>query len=226
MKRAGEAATFSVPELPVNPRVLTRLLSSLDDGSATTSSLASVILTDPALTLAVLRAVLAGTGFPEGTRTFSMEVCVDAVGRDLLQAYAFMRATRQVAGGLTDKAPGPLADAWRHSLLCAELSASLARATGQHAQVCYLAGLLCDVGSLARYRLAGPSTDPTRSTIRLANDRQRSNLKRSGRNRRGLGRARAGFRHSLRMRCACARHRLNCWRTLHSWQGRCGSHWF
>jgi len=167
MKRAGEAATFSVPELPVNPRVLTRLLASLDDGSATTSSLASVILTDPALTLAVLRAVLAGTGFPEGTRTFSMEVCVDAVGRDLLQAYAFMRATRQVAGGLTDKAPGPLADAWRHSLLCAELSASLARATGQHAQVCYLAGLLCDVGSLARYRLAGPSADPTRSTSDL-----------------------------------------------------------
>ena len=163
MKRAGEAGTFSVPELPINPRVLSRLLLSLDDSSSTSSSLARVILTDPALTLAVLRAVLAGTGFPEGTRTFSMEACVDAVGRDLLQAYAFIRATRQVAGGLTDAAPGPLADAWRHSLLCAEISAALARAAGQHAQVCYLAGLLCDVGALARYRLGGLPAEPGRA---------------------------------------------------------------
>ena len=168
MKRAGEVASFSVPELPVNPRVLSRLLSSLDDSSATSATIARVILTDPALTLAVLRAVLAGTGFPEGTRTFSMEVCVDAVGRDLLQAYAFMRATRQVAEGLTDKAPGPLADAWRHSLLCAELAAALARAAGQHAQVCYLAGLLCDVGSLARYRFGGPMADSVRPASDLA----------------------------------------------------------
>jgi signal transduction histidine kinase len=150
MKRAGEGAQLSVPELPANPRVLSQLLSTLGESGATSSSLGRVILTDPALTLAVLRAVLAGTGFPDPSRGFSMEACVDALGRDLLQAYTLLRATRQVAAGLTDTTPGPLTQTWRHSLVCAHAAAALARAASKPEQECYLAGLLCDIGTLAR----------------------------------------------------------------------------
>ena len=84
-----------------------------------------------------------------------MESCVDALGRDLLQAYALLRATRQVAAGLTDLAPGPLMQTWRHSLLCAEAAAALARAANQPDRECYLAGLFCDIGTLARHGAQG-----------------------------------------------------------------------
>ena len=160
MTKAGEGAQLIVPELPANPRVLGRLLSMLGEGGATSSSLARVILTDPALTLAVLRAVLAGTGFPDSSRGFSMEVCVDALGRDLLQAYTLLRATRQVAAGLNDTAPGPLTQIWRHSLVCAHAAAELAHAAGKPEQECYLAGLLCDIGTLARH---GRGSSPVRT---------------------------------------------------------------
>jgi signal transduction histidine kinase len=158
MARAGE---LSVPELPANPRVLGQLLSALGESGATSASLARLILTDPALTLAVLRAVLAGTGFPDSSRGFSMEACVDALGRDLLQAYALLRATRQVAAGLSDATPGPLTHIWRHSLVCAHAAAELARAAGKPEQECYLAGLLCDIGTLARHGAGGAA--PTRA---------------------------------------------------------------
>jgi signal transduction histidine kinase len=116
---------------------------------------ASVILTDPALTLAVLRAVLAGTGYPDPSRGFAMEPCIDALGRDLLQAYALLRATRQVAAGPADSAPESLAQIWRHSLACAQTAAALARVAGKPDQECYLAGLLCDIGALARHGRSG-----------------------------------------------------------------------
>lgn len=155
MSAPGEGADFNVPELPANPRVLGRLLASLDDSSASSAYLARVIQTDPALTLAVLRAVLAGTGFPDPSHGFSMVGCVDALGRDLLQAFVLLRSTRQVAAGLTEATPAALADTWRHALLCAELGAALARAAGEGEADCYLAGLLCDVGALARLRAGG-----------------------------------------------------------------------
>ncbi len=152
MTRAGEEAQLSVPELPVNPRVLSRLLSTLGDTSATSAAIARVVLADPALTLAVLRAVLSGCSDP--ARASSMEACIDALGRDLLQAYALLRATRQVAAGRTET-PEALAQIWRHSLLCAEAAAALARAASLPPQECYLAGLLCDIGALARHVRAG-----------------------------------------------------------------------
>lgn len=150
-----EGAQLSVPELPANPRVLSRLLSMLGDASASSATLASVILTDPALTLAVLRAVLAGSGRADAARAFSVEACIDALGRDLLQAYALLRATRQVAAGAAVTVSDSLAQTWRHSLLCAHTAAALARAAGKPEQECYLAGLLCDVGTLTRYASDG-----------------------------------------------------------------------
>jgi signal transduction histidine kinase len=143
-------------------------LSTLAEPGVSSSALARVILTDPALTLAVLRAVLAGTGYPDASRAFSMESCVDALGRDLLQAYALLRATRQVAAGLTEVAPGPLAQTWRHSLLCAEAAAALARASNQPDQECYLAGLLCDIGTLARHDTDAADQRPERSVRDLS----------------------------------------------------------
>jgi signal transduction histidine kinase len=165
MDKQEEGAQLSVPELPANPRVLSRLLSALGDSQTTTASLARIILTDPALTLAVLRSVLAGAGEYDGSHGFSMEACVDALGRDLLQAFTLMRAARQVAAGLTEPSPGPLADIWRHSLICAEAAAGVARACNKPERQCYLAGLLCDIGALARHRtlerqaVAAPASD-------------------------------------------------------------------
>ena len=157
MTKAGEGVQLSVPELPANPRALSRLLSALGDASASSTMLASIILTDPALTLAVLRAVLAGTGYSRG---FSMQACIDALGRDLLQAYALLRATRQVAAGPSEGAPEHLAQIWRHSLACAEAAAALARAAGKSEQECYLAGLLSDIGALARANGGAQSPAP------------------------------------------------------------------
>jgi len=161
MTKAGEGVQLSVPELPANPRALSRLLAALGDASASSATLASIILTDPALTLAVLRAVLAGSGYQDCARGFSMQTCIEALGRDLLQAYALLRATRQVAAGPNQAAPEHLAQIWRHSLACAEAAAALARAAGRPEQECYLAGLLSDIGTLAR-ATGGTQVRPTR----------------------------------------------------------------
>ena len=74
MKGAGEGTQISVPDLPANPRVLSRLLSTLAEPGVSSSALARVILMDPALTLAVLRAVLAGTGYPNAPHGFDRSV--------------------------------------------------------------------------------------------------------------------------------------------------------
>ena len=95
MTKAGEGAQLSVPELPANPRALSRLLSALGDANA--SSTMPIIGGTTSWLGPVIGAVLLGTVQQLVTVTVSSELNVLVVGVVLV---AFVVAAPQGIIGL------------------------------------------------------------------------------------------------------------------------------
>ena len=138
---------LSPAELPVNPRVLGRLLRVLGNRRAPAGEIAGLVRCDPVLTLQLLT-----TGARDGSgheEAFSLQGYVDWVGASALDALALRQAVRAL-GQRPDVTPrSPLSEVWRRSLLCGLTAEALAERAGQPVEEAYVAGLLHSVGKLA-----------------------------------------------------------------------------
>jgi len=138
---------LSPAELPVNPRVLSRLLRGLGSRRADSADLAGLVRCDPALVLQLL----AAADGPTLNEVFALQDYVEWFGADVLEALALRHAVRGLTRRLEVAPRGGLSEVWRRSLLCALTAAELAQRAGQPADDAYVAGLLHGVGQLAAW---------------------------------------------------------------------------
>ena len=167
-------------DLPVNMRVLTRLLSAFDDSSQSMRALSELTLCDPALALHVLAS--AGPVAPaDPGQAFSMEARVSLLGLDMLHALVYRQIGKQFQGAVAQHPQSALTSIWARSILCAELASGLARGLKKPTAPARLSGLFHLLGQLALLRsrpeiyatvlASGPSpTDLRRAERELFNN--------------------------------------------------------
>lgn len=129
-------------------RVLTRLLSALDDGAVSAHALSGLVLCDPALSLHVL--VSAGPFAPgvDPAQALSMDACIGVLGLDMLHALTYRLLGQQFRSDPTLYPQSVLTRSWARSLLCAELASAFAQALKRPTAPARLAGLLHLLGQL------------------------------------------------------------------------------
>ncbi|HRI90204.1 MAG: HDOD domain-containing protein [Candidatus Accumulibacter sp.] len=133
---------------PSPPQVLLRLLQMVDDDSTTMAKLAGLVEQDPGLCTRVLTAANS-PAIRRGTQLRSIENCLIALGTRLVRSIATCLSVQNLFDERAGTRSVDLSAFWTHSLLVAELSRSLAAASGyQRPDEAYLAGLLHDVGEL------------------------------------------------------------------------------
>ena len=134
--------------VPSPPQVLLRLLQMVDDDGTTMSELARLVEQDPGLCTRVLTAANS-PAIRRGNPMRSIESCLIALGTRLVRSIATCLSVQSL---FDERAAARIVDLsafWTHSLLTAELSRSLAAASGYpRPDEAYLAGLLHDVGEL------------------------------------------------------------------------------
>lgn len=142
-----ERGTFAVPKLP---EAAVRIVALRE--SANAQQLSDVIKTDPALTLYVLRIAVSAPNRPV-MPIVSLSHAVAWLGLDEVANMAF---TLALQAKMLD-VPGHQHKArrlWRHSLASALWSRQLALALGREPGLCYLCGLLHDIGKAVTLREA------------------------------------------------------------------------
>ena len=132
-----------VPQLPALPKVVSRILASLDDEGANTEQLADLVASDPVVSVRVLAA--ANSAVFGGQSTTSVNQAIMRLG---------LARVRQVtvATALIDRFHLPLPfdnlRLWRHSVAVALCAESIAREVGAPTDPAWIAGLLHDIGQL------------------------------------------------------------------------------
>ena len=142
-----ERGSFAVPRLP---EAAVRIVELREDGNA--RELSDVIKTDPALTLYVLRIAASAPNRP-AMPIVSLTHAVAWLGLDEVANMAFTLALQPKMLDV----PGHQRKArrfWRHSLASALWSRQLALALGREPGLCYLCGLLHDIGKAVTLRAA------------------------------------------------------------------------
>jgi HD-like signal output (HDOD) protein/signal transduction histidine kinase len=133
---------------PSPPQILLRLLQLVDDDGTTMTELARLVEQDPGLCTRVLTAANS-SAIRRGKPFHSIEGCLMALGTRLVRSIATCLSVQSLFDERKATRTVDLSAFWSHSLLVAELSRSLATATGYHRpDEAYLAGLLHDVGEL------------------------------------------------------------------------------
>lgn len=133
---------------PSPPQVLLRLLQMVDDDGTTMSELARLVEQDAGLCTRVLTAANS-PAIRRGNPMRSIESCLIALGTRLVRSIATCLSVQSLFDERTATRIVDLSAFWTHSLLTAELSRSLAAASGYpRPDEAYLAGLLHDVGEL------------------------------------------------------------------------------
>jgi HD-like signal output (HDOD) protein/signal transduction histidine kinase len=133
---------------PSPPQVLLRLLQMVDDDGTTMTELARLVEQDPGLCTRVLTSANS-PAIRRGNRFRSIESCLIALGTRLVRSIATCLSVQSLFDARAATQTVDLSAFWTHSLLVAEISRSLAAATGYHRpDEAYLAGLLHDVGEL------------------------------------------------------------------------------
>ena len=138
-------------DLPVNVRVLTRLLSAFDDSSQSMRALSELTLCDPALALHVLTSA-GPVAAVDPAQAFSMDAHVALLGLDMLHALVYRQIGRHFQSGAAHHPQSVLTSIWARSILCAELAAGLARGLKKPTAPARLAGLFHLLGQLALLR--------------------------------------------------------------------------
>ena len=142
---------------PSPPQILLRLLQMVDDDGTTMAELARLVEQDPGLCTRILTAANS-SALRRGNPLRSIESCLLALGTRLVRSIATCLSVQSLFDERTATRAVDLSAFWTHSLLVAELSRSLAAATGyQRPDEAYLAGLLHDVGELILLSALGES---------------------------------------------------------------------
>lgn len=147
-----ESLLSQAAQLPSIPKVVQELLTSFDDPTVDTATIASKIALDQALTAKVLR--LANSSFYGGTRRIaSAQDAVVFLGQDALR-------TLVLASGVTGAFKAPpgfdLNQFWRRSFIVAGLCKWLVRRgelKSRNPETAFTAGMLHDVGNLLLHTL-------------------------------------------------------------------------
>lgn len=140
-----EHGTFAVPKLP---EAAVRIVELREDASA--QQLADVIKADRALTMYVLRIAASAPNRP-ATPIVSLTHAIAWLGLDEVANMAFTLALQPKmldVAGHQRKARR----LWRHSLASALWSRQLALVSGREPGLCYLCGLLHDIGKAVTLR--------------------------------------------------------------------------
>lgn len=162
-----------VPQLPALPKIVARIVASLEDDSLNTDTLAELVEADPAISMRLLAAASSAAFGAHGTTSV----------RQALMRLGIARVRQiVVATALFDRYKLPLPfdclRLWRHSLAVALCAEDIARYAGLHAETAYMAGLLHDVGQLLMF-VADPVDYSEILRQQIADDRPLVEIERS-----------------------------------------------
>ncbi|HSM28780.1 MAG TPA: HDOD domain-containing protein [Thioalkalivibrio sp.] len=143
-------ARRAADELPSLPQVLSSILDALQDDDADLQNLSTIILQDIGIT-AKLIAVANSSVHYRGRHCASLERAVLNLGLSTVKTVAITAAVQQVFDQFSQRRQGFLKGVWRKALTTASLGQALAALTRYpRPEEAYLAGLLVDIGRLAR----------------------------------------------------------------------------
>lgn len=147
----AKSVASSVKELVSLPRAYHRISHMLDDPRASSADIGKIISHEPALAARILRLVNSAY-FNLPTRIESIPLAITILGdrslRNLVLATSVTSAFAKISTRLVD-----MSDFWHHSVYCGLMARGLShRFDKRHAEQCFLAGLLHDLGKLVIYQ--------------------------------------------------------------------------
>ena len=145
LERVSAAAENNTLDIPAMPQAAMEASRLLKDPDADIADIAKIIERDPGMAANVLRfanSVMYGARFPIDT----LDRAISHLGMRHMQTVVLQIAMNRISGDVEARAYAQLE--WRHALACAMISRHLARLFRLDPELCYLAGLLHDIGRL------------------------------------------------------------------------------
>lgn len=154
MKSLIDAALADIDKLPAFPALVNRVLTMVSNPDADIKALAEEISMDPGITAGVLR--LSNSAYYKPSRQIrSVQEAIVTLGLRTVKDIILVTASKGILKKELEGYRMEAKELWDHSLLVAEISATLAREKKGKtpADVAFTAGLLHDVGKvvLANY---------------------------------------------------------------------------
>lgn len=151
-----KARLEEIESLPALPSTVVRLIRGLSDNNVSAEELESIIKTDEAISAIVLRVANSAAQGQAGDRVFTLQESIARLGTRVLYKIA---VSQQCSAVLADGGKGfglMRGQLWIGALGGAIAADAIARQVGGvDASVCFVGGLLRDIGKLAMDRLVG-----------------------------------------------------------------------
>jgi putative nucleotidyltransferase with HDIG domain len=141
-------------DLPTIPTVLEELSAMLKDGNSSTQSVREMMVSDPSMTMKILR--VANNVYYRGARSrvTDVEEAIGTLGFDKIHMVILTTAVFEAFSFSGKDLKFEPSDLWQHSLGTAVASSTIAELTGLcEPQRAYTSGLIHDIGKVARLRL-------------------------------------------------------------------------
>ncbi|HOX16872.1 MAG TPA: HDOD domain-containing protein [Spirochaetales bacterium] len=140
--------------LPVNPSIAAKVLKMADSQDVSFGALEEIIMADPGLTARILR-IANSALYARQTKVTRLQTAFTLLGTKTIRNLVILATGSSLFR--RDLSSSFYAYFWTHSLATAFLARDLAARCGfpQHAEECFVAGLLHDVGQVA-FLLANP----------------------------------------------------------------------
>jgi putative nucleotidyltransferase with HDIG domain len=141
-------------DLPTIPTVLEELSAMLKDGNSSTQSVREMMVSDPSMTMKILR--VANNVHYRGARSrvTDVEEAIGTLGFDKIHMVILTTAVFEAFSFSGKDLKFEPSDLWQHSLGTAVASSAIAEITGlSDPQRAYTSGLIHDIGKVARLRL-------------------------------------------------------------------------
>jgi len=131
--------------LPVMPEVAQRCLATIRDPKFMQSKLTADLEREPLLAALIMRTAMSAAN--AGTNVRTLDQAVSAIGQQRLKSLIVEFMTRELFRSPNPRIQAAVKNVWQHSVAVAVLARDIAAlTTGANSDVCYLAGLLHDVG--------------------------------------------------------------------------------
>ena len=131
--------------LPVMPVIATKCMAVLKDADYNQKKLVALVESEPLLAAMILRSALSAAN--AGASVSNVDQAVGRLGAQTLKSLVVEFMTRELFRSTDIKIQAVSKKVWEHSLAVAHLSRDIAALTGGvDGDVCYLSGLLHDVG--------------------------------------------------------------------------------
>lgn len=154
----AEAGKIAIPQIP---RAVSQALAILRSDNAEPEDVSKAVAADPSLVAQMLRYANSAM-FATRVPIDNLQRAVMHVGMKRLQSLLLELSVDSITGNLASRKHAAME--WAFARHCALISRSLAVATGQDPDQCYLVGLLRDIGRLAVLsaieRLPGMEKEP------------------------------------------------------------------